>query len=129
MIITGLMESPLATNPWFLWAYTNIQLPLDASFYAMLAPIIFATAFRAFKVRNLEVALMLIAAIFTMLGNAPVGTATWAGFGQIREWLYNVPNAAGMAGIVIGMGLGAVVTGIRTLLGQQRGVSTVVGAE
>jgi len=39
---------------------------------------------------------------------------------EIRDWILNVPAMAGVRGILLGVGLGAVLTGIRLLLGVER---------
>lgn len=39
---------------------------------------------------------------------------------DFRDWVFNVPVLAGTRGLLIGIGLGTVVTGIRLLLAQER---------
>ena len=41
-------------------------------------------------------------------------------FRQIRDWLMAVPVSAGARGILLGIALATVVTGVRVLIGQDR---------
>ena len=39
----------------------------------------------------------------------------------IGVWIQKVPNTGGMRGIIIGLAIGAIGMGIRTLIGRERG--------
>jgi ABC-type enterobactin transport system permease subunit len=74
-----------------------------------------------FKARSKEAALLLISAVLVMWGRAPISAVISEGFAAIADWMMAVPNTAGMRGIVIGIGIGVISIGIRTLLGIERG--------
>lgn len=120
-VLTGLLGKSPGTDPYFMWIYSNVQVPVNISMTALLAPFIASAAYRAFRVRSLEAGLMLIAGVLVMLKNAPIGTAIWSGFGPVGGWVYDVPSMAASRGILIGVGVGTLALGLRTILGYERG--------
>jgi predicted membrane protein len=118
-LVTGFM-SPWADHPYFSYIFQTVNKPLGGSMYAILAFFITSAVYRAFRARNIDATLLLIAGVFTMLQKAPIGGAIWPGFNTIGSWFLNVPNSAGMRGIIIGAALGVVALGLRTLMGAER---------
>ncbi|MCZ2098096.1 MAG: hypothetical protein LC121_17870 [Anaerolineae bacterium] len=53
-------------------------------------------------------------------GGVRAGTARTAHTTEIRQWLLAVPVSAGARGILLGIALATVVTGVRVLIGQDR---------
>ncbi len=109
----------------FNWIYNNINVALDSSMYSLLAFYISSSAFRAFKARTKEAAVLLISAAIIMLYNAPAGSMIFGPltpqFNGLGEWIMNVPNMAGFRGIIIGAAVGAISLGIRVMTGRERG--------
>ena len=101
--------------------YTYILSPLMAGQWAFLGFYVASASYRAFRARNLDATILLISAVLVMLGAAPVGAVIWKQFPSIQQWLLNVPNMTGQRGIVIGAAIGSFVTGLRVLLGLERG--------
>ena len=101
--------------------YTYILSPLMAGQWAFLGFYVASASYRAFRARNLDATVLLISATLVMLGAAPVGAVIWNQFPTIQRWLLNVPNMTGQRGIVIGAAIGSFVTGLRVLLGLERG--------
>ncbi|NLY53728.1 MAG: hypothetical protein GX060_03775 [Firmicutes bacterium] len=101
--------------------YDSIIGPLGAAMFAMLAFYVASAAYRAFRMRSAEATVMLIAAILTMIGKAPIGELIWNKFPVIAEWLIDIPNTAGQRAIMIGAAIGAFATSLRILLGLERG--------
>ncbi len=101
--------------------YTYILSPLMAGQWAFLGFYVASASYRAFRARNLDATVLLISAVLVMLGAAPVGAVIWKQFPNIQQWLLNVPNMTGQRGIVIGAAIGSFVTGLRVLLGLERG--------
>jgi hypothetical protein len=56
-----------------------------------------------------------------ILGNTPIFPAYFPGFFYTREWIFTAVVGGAYRGIRIGVGMGAVVLGIRTLLGLETG--------
>ncbi len=101
--------------------YSYILSPLMAGQWAFLGFYVASASYRAFRARNLDATILLISAVLVMLGAAPVGAVIWKQFPTIQQWLLNVPNMTGQRGIVIGAAIGSFVTGLRVLLGLERG--------
>jgi hypothetical protein len=100
--------------------YNAVNAPLASTMFALLAFFIASAAFRAFRARNVEATLLLLTAILMMIGRVSIGEWLWAGFPGLTEWFLDVPNLAAKRAIVIGVGLGAVSTALKIILGIER---------
>lgn len=108
-------------NPVFDFLFINILTPLGGTMYSIIAFFITSAAYRTFRARNVEAALVLVAGILMVCKNAPVMTALWAPFVTIGDWIFDVPNMSAMRAVIIGTALGAIALAVRTLLGMERG--------
>ena len=157
----------------FKWMFDNIFTPLSATMFALLAFYVASASYRAFRARNFEATLLLLAGIIIMLGRVPVGSlitpwmvmyllvfvgtifmanyfkdrkiifgsfvigllgVTALGINMdwnptepaifflpsLQEWIYTVPNLAGARAIMIGIGLGIIVTSLRYIFGLEK---------
>ncbi len=100
--------------------YNMVNSPLASTMFALLAFFIASAAFRAFRARNAEATLLLGTAIVMMIGRVSVGEFLWSGFPPVTEWLLDVPNLAAKRAIALGIGLGAVSTALKIILGIDR---------
>jgi nitrate reductase NapE component len=116
-ISTGVQTS----NGIYNWMFNYIYTPLGATLYPITGFYIFSAAYRAFRARNIDAALMLLAGIFVMLKNAPVGEAIWIGFKDIGNWVQFTGQVPGMRTLAIVGALGLIAFGFRALLGKERG--------
>lgn len=101
--------------------YNNTIIPLNATMFSLLVFYIASAAYRAFRVRSLEATILLVTAAIVMLGRAPIGEAVlgkWVT--ELTTWIMDVPNTAGMRGILLGATLGAIAMAIRVLIGIER---------
>lgn len=118
-LIVGLWQTQ--NGPIFSWVYENIQNPLMSAVFSLVAFFITSAAYRAFRVRTVEATILLVVAIFVLLGRVPIGEVVWAGWGKfINDWVFGALNSAGMRGIVIGAYVGAFATALRIMLGLER---------
>jgi len=104
----------------FSYIYNSIYLPTSQAFFAILAFYIVSGAYRAFKARNLDAAVLLIAGILVFMSNSPATGILWPGFQPLGKWIQDVFTAAGLRGITIGIAIGSVVTSLRVLTGRER---------
>ncbi len=107
----------------YRWAFAYVFVPLNSTMFALLAFYISSAAFRAFRARNLEAAILLSAAILVMIARVPAGESLpLVGdlLPHLMNWIMDVPNTAARRAIYIGAALGAVTTGLRVILGLER---------
>jgi hypothetical protein len=116
----------------FQWMAEFIFNPLQAAMFALLAFFIASAAFRAFRARNLEATILLVAAAVVMIGRIPLGETLTGGspfLANATEWLMSWPNAAAQRGIMIGAALGAASLSLRVIVGIERSFLGIEKAE
>ena len=105
-------------QPVVQWIFEYIQVPIQATLSALLVFFIVTAAYRLFRIRNLESIVMLVVALVVLVGQVTVGLVPI--LPDLRDWILDVPTMAGVRGILLGVALGALLTGIRLLLGVER---------
>ncbi|MBK8024560.1 MAG: hypothetical protein IPK19_24810 [Chloroflexi bacterium] len=97
----------------------TVQVSIEASLGAL---VFFALVFGAYRLmrRRVTVSGMLftVVVIIVLVGALPL--ASVAPVAAVRDWLLTVPASAGARGLLIGIALATVVTGVRVLTGQER---------
>jgi len=106
------------SQPVIQWIFANIQAPIQASLSALLVFLLVTAALRLLLVRNLESVVMLLVVLVVLLGQATLGLLPV--LPTVKDWILDVPTVAGVRGILLGVALGALLTGIRLLLGVER---------
>lgn len=125
-LFQGITDLPDGRRTPFAWMADYFYIPLQSTMFSLLAFYIASAAFRAFRARNVEATILLVAAVIVMLGRIPPGEAVFAPFGgqtwlpRFTEWLMSVPNGAAQRGIIIGAALGAASLSLRVILGIER---------
>ena len=118
MVVIGVPRGP--QDPAFEWLFDNIQVPMDATMFSLLAFFIASAAYRAFRARSFEATLLLVTAIIVMLGNVPIGDLIWSETSSVKQWILNNPNLSARRGIILGVSLGVISQSIRIILGIER---------
>jgi len=113
----------------FQTVYQFVFMPLGATMYALLGFFVASASYRAFRAKNREATILLIAAFIILLGRTPFGTwltmwipESWDALQvpNLAVWIMNYPNLAGQRAIMIGIGLGVVSMSLRLILGIER---------
>jgi len=115
-MIGGIAEGSFANDRLFM----DIYIPMSATMYSTLAFFIASAAFRAFRIRTWQAAVLALTAVVVMLGRVPVSQFIWKEFPDFVDWIMNVPNATAQRGILIGAAMGAIATGLKVVLGIER---------
>ncbi len=109
-LVFGLPSGPMN------WIFDHLYVPLQGAFFALAAFFLFTAAYRALRARNIETLWMLIAALVVLIGQIPLlGVLSDA-----RSWVLSVPSEAGVRGILLGVALGTIATGLRLIVGMDR---------
>lgn len=110
----------------FKWLYDYMYSPMQSTMFSLLAFFIASAAFRAFRIRTVDAALLAVAALIVMIGRVPIGKLLTNGLPEpiqlptMANWLLEWPQNAAKRGIAIGAGLGVMATGLRIILGIER---------
>ena len=104
----------------FEWLFENIQKPMMATMFSVLAFFIASAAYRAFRARTVEATILLITAVVVMLGRVPMGQYVYEHFPAVANWIMMFPSVAVQRGIIIGAALGAASMSLRIILGIER---------
>jgi hypothetical protein len=113
----------------FWWLYEYTFKPLQATTFAMLAFYVASAAFRAFRAKNVEAALLLSTAFIILLGRTFAGVFLTAWLpdslsglkiDNLTVYIMSVFNTAGNRAIMIGVALGIASTSLKVLLGVDR---------
>jgi len=136
MLVAGLAKigaesitSDITREGLFSIMYYNVHMPLASTMYALLAFFVASASYRAFRAKNREATVLLIAAFIILLGSTPFGQmlTNWMPEGMsileipnLAVWIMSSPNLAGQRAIMIGIGLGVVSMSLRLILGIER---------
>jgi hypothetical protein len=106
---------------WTRWLFENIQLPVETSLMAILVVSLTFAATRLLSRRLNFMSAVFVFFVFVLLLTAiPVVTSRVEFLADFRGWVLGVLVVGGARGILLGMALGIIATGIRVLLGTDR---------
>ena len=127
---SGMAQDPQVsfrdTGTNFDWLYRFIYTPLSATMFSMLAFFVASASYRAFRARNVQATLLLIAGFFVMGGRVPLfdmmisPVIDFPVFSWLADWIMTYPNTAGQRAIMIGIALGIMSSSLRIILGIER---------
>jgi len=96
-----------------------IQVSVESALAGILFIFLVYAASRLLRRRVTVWSILFLASmIIVLLGYLPVTRFEF--LANLRDWLLRVPVEAGMRGLLIGVGIGTVIVGIRVLIGQDR---------
>lgn len=105
-----------------MWIYFKVFSPLQSTMFSLLAFYVASAAFRAFRARSVEATLLLAAGTIVLLGQVALGdTITFGLASPAKSFLMDYVLKAAERAIIIGAALGVLATGLRIVLGLERG--------
>lgn len=106
--------------PLFEWLLRYVLVPLQSSFFALLPFFLVGVAFRALRVNSVERLLFVLSAALVIVGATPLGVLFGSALSEARTALLVVPATAGGRGLLLGIALGTIATGLRLLVDGRR---------
>jgi hypothetical protein len=105
-----------------LWIFNSFQVPVEISLLAVLAVVLVYAGARLLTRRpKWYTVLFLVTVLIVLLGSVPLFfLGEVAPLIAVRSWLAQVPAVAGARGLLLGVALGTVATGLRILMGIDR---------
>lgn len=104
----------------FSFFFDTLMIPIGSAVFSLLVFYIASAAFRVFRARNLDGAILLISAIVLLMGRAPASVGISRNIPKIADWIMDVPNIAGQRAFLISAAVGSMATSVRVLLGIER---------
>jgi hypothetical protein len=110
------------TSFWSLWLFNHVQVPVEISLVAILAVVlVYASARLLSRRMNWFTVLFLAVVLIVLLGSAPLFMVGNIGvLSSLRSVISQVLSVAGARGLLIGVALGTIATGLRILMGVDR---------
>jgi len=102
------------------WLFNNVYQIGAMTVSAMSGLYCVTATYRAFRARSAEAALFIIAGIFVMLRNAPIGGVIWAGFPIIGEWVVSTIYDGIIKTLYVCMAIGILAYVIRYYMGKEK---------
>ena len=112
-----------STDSLSVLVYSSVQIPVEASLMAILSVTLLYATIRLLRWRaDLMGIIFILTALIIFLGTAPLPFIGYVPFVSdlLRPIIAQVPAAAGARGILMGVALGTLMTGLRILLGADR---------
>jgi hypothetical protein len=122
MIVTlGLGVRFKPTDSILVWIYNYIQMPVEASLMALLAIILALIGVRLFAKRlDWFSGLFFVTILIVLIGTISLADLSLPILSKVKTWIEHVWATGGLRGVVIGVAVGTVVTGLRVLSGVER---------
>lgn len=118
MFMLGII-APVANPELGDFLLEDVQTTLESSLAALIFFALVYGAFRMMKHKVTASAILFILTVEIVL----IGALPLAAFNPVRQftdWLFNVPVNAGARGILLGIAIATLITGLRVLIGQDR---------
>lgn len=106
----------------------SIINPAGTAVMSLLAFYLASAAYRAFRIRGTDSAILLISGAIVLIAAAPIGAYIFGpSILDLKTWILNVPSMGGSRGTNIGLAVGSIALTIRVLFGYER--SPVLGGK
>ena len=105
----------------YQWLYTNFNLPLSSTAYAATLFYLASATYRVIRARSTETTILVVVSIVVIMGNMPMFVTYIPALMDVKNWLADIVVTAAYRAITIGVGLGGILMGVRTLLAMETG--------
>lgn len=119
-VLSPRQEVKAGTLEGVQWMFNAIAAPAGATMFSTLGFFICSAAYRTFRAKSTEAAVLLVAALIVMFGQVPLSVLISEKIPALSGWLMDVPNMAVKRAIGFGICLGAVGTSLRVMFGIER---------
>ncbi len=117
-IVVGLAMGQ--TSPAYKFIFDYINVPTGSAIFSLLAFYIGTAAYRAFRAKNAEAAILLITGCIVMLGRVPIGAKILPFTAPATDWIMSVLNVGGQRGVMIAGAIGFIAVSLRIIVGLER---------
>lgn len=115
----GLVLGP--SHPLMQAMVEAVVIPVEASLMALLAVTLVYASIRLFRRRvDLMTIVFLLTVLLMLFLSTPILAGNLSGLADLVRSMVNIPAAGGARGILLGVALGALTTGLRVLFGMDR---------
>jgi hypothetical protein len=105
----------------YRWLYNNFNLPLSSTAYAATLFYLASATYRVLRARSTETLILLVIGIVIIVSNMPMFVTYLPFLLDFKTWVADVVVKASYRSITIGVGLGGILMGVRTLLAMETG--------
>lgn len=109
------------THPTYQWIYNTFNQPLSATAYAATLFYLASATYRVLRFRTVETSILLLVGIVTIMANIPLFVTYIPALLPARTWIADILVKSSYRAITIGVGLGGILMGVRTLLAMETG--------
>jgi hypothetical protein len=121
VMVIAAVEGQGPGGPTVNWLFRYVLFPLEAAGASLLIFFLAAAAFRMMRRRPSWPTLIFVATILIVLvSTMPLPGDAGKIMGTVRSWLVEVIGTAGTRGMLLGVALGTIATGLRVLVGLDR---------
>lgn len=112
VLAEGILKKGGGSGAASQWLLTNLLVPGESTLLALTAITLLLAGMRILRARRTTGSVIfLLVAIVVLLGTVP-----YLGIlGEAAAWIQNVPALAGMRGLLLGVSLGILLTGLRVI--------------
>ncbi|HHW26984.1 MAG TPA: hypothetical protein GXX23_06545 [Firmicutes bacterium] len=108
------------SSPTYKFIFDYINVPTGSAIFSLLAFYIGTAAYRAFRAKNAEAAILLITGCIVMLGRVPIGAKILPFSPKATDWIMSVLNVGGQRGVMIAGAIGFIAVSLRIIVGLER---------
>jgi uncharacterized membrane protein len=105
----------------YTWLFNTFNQSLSATAYAATLFYLASATYRVLRIRSAETGILLLVGFITICANIPLFKAYFPFLGTIVVWISDGLVKYSYRAITIGVGLGGILMGVRTLLAMETG--------